>query len=164
MLYQTDPQNLSQDFLSQHGFKQYNRLPNVVMCRPVMTKELPLTITSYGQLLYVDSMNYMLACDVDLFGNVFVSHPIRMNEFENTYMPNLSANLTEKHQLCVEQGCSAYTKVAPVWAKFIEEDVFIQGLEHNKPAKIEAGNVLVIGASGEPYAMPYSEFVSRYEV
>jgi hypothetical protein len=63
----------------------------------------------------------------------------------------------------MEYGCKPYYKSGGVWAKKLEEDVYLQSLEHVKPIKIRTGQYVAIGAEGEPYSMGEMTFHQRYK-
>ncbi|MDQ7035020.1 MAG: hypothetical protein Q9P01_09340 [Anaerolineae bacterium] len=45
----------------------------------------------------------------------------------------------------------------------MDEDVYIQSLEHEKPVLVQKDRVLAIGSEGEPYHMSDTSFNNRYD-
>jgi hypothetical protein len=90
--------------------------------------------------------------------------PVEPVIFKETYKPwdepDWKPSASEKHLM--DFGCQPYYKVTGVWAKKLEEDVFLQSLEHPEPVKVGTGKYVAIGVRGEPYAMGEGTIHSRY--
>jgi hypothetical protein len=160
-IYVTHLGNLSPDFLLVNQFQKFERIPKLSFARPVLFEELPLTIEKWGETWWVDNPNYFLVLDSD--GKI--SHPVDANAFSLTYKVWEDEISPEMADFCAVYRCAMYRKVASVFAKLITHDnVFIQGMEHRELNPVPKGNIVVLGAVGEPYHMPLDEFCARYKV
>ncbi|MCU0513284.1 MAG: hypothetical protein MUE40_12025 [Anaerolineae bacterium] len=156
--------------LKAAGFHHYQRKKQVVMAREVSAAEAPLTVvTAQGDTL-VASAGYMLCY---LAGDVvhdrleqYDHWPVEPQLFAQTYRawdePEWQPTPPEQHLMHL--GCAPYYKAAGVWAKQVDEPVYIQSLEHEAPVKIDTGQILAIGSGGEPYSMGEQTFHDRYQL
>lgn len=160
-------QDWTDEKLRAAGFEQYNRKKQVVMARQLNPKEAPLKIvTREGhELMAYD--DYFICYVGDEPKNTLEEYdhwPVEPKIFHETYAlwneKDWQPSPAQQHMM--QQGCKPYYKKAAVWAKKLEEDVYIQSLEHEQPIKIKTGEVLAIGAEGEPYSMGDKTFVERY--
>jgi len=161
-------QTWTDEKLRAAGFQQYNRKKQVVMARQLAPGEAPLHIkTDDGQdLVAYDNyyICYMGGEEARQHLSDYDHWPVEPEIFLQTYADwdekEWQPTPAEAHLM--QMGCKPYFKKAKVWAKTLEDDIYIQSLEHEQPVKIATGEVLAIGAQGEPYSMGEATFVTRY--
>lgn len=162
--------NWTEDKLQAAGFARYERKKQVVLARRLPENEAPKQIrTSYGDIL-VASVGYMICyaagTQVQPTLDDYDHWPVEPAIFEQTYRPwdEPEWQPTPPEQHLMSLGCQPFYKAAGVWAKPLEEDIYIQSLEHEQPVKIDSGQILAIGAEGEPYSMGSQTFHDRYQM
>lgn len=154
--------------LKELGFKQYARRKNVIMARRLPSSEAPLEIkTDQGDTIIAQA-DYMIcynAGDTVLPQLRDYHHwPVEPNIFNATYKEwDEPIELTPPMKHLMKLGCQPYYKAAGVWAKDLDEDVYIQSLEHEKPVLVQKDRYLAIGSEGEPYHLSDTSFNSRYD-
>jgi len=154
--------------LKELGFQEYNRKKQLVMARRLPANEAPMHIkTKQGDTLLAQA-GYMICYTAgDTVQNQLSDYehwPVESQIFEATYRvwdEKLEPTPPIRHLM--EYGCQPFYKVAGVWAKDLDEDVYIQSLEHEKPVLVQEGRYLAIGAEGEPYHMSDRSFHNRYD-
>lgn len=158
----------SQEELEENGFEHVPRKKEIVMARELPDSEAPLKIrTAWGETLIAQA-GYMICYNTaeERQGKLsdYEHWPVEPLIFVKTYKAwdeSFTPNSPQSH--LIENGCKPYYKVAGVWAKTLEEDVYIQGVEHEKPVLVGKERVLAIGAEGEPYHMGSETFHDRYD-
>jgi hypothetical protein len=172
-------QGLSEDFIRQRnwtdeqlramGYEFFDRKKEVTLARQLPKREAPKTIvTSQGDKLTAMA-GYMICYDPGEERRARIDDyeqwPVAPTIFQQTYSvwdeEDWTPNPAEAHLM--EYGCKPYYKSGGVWAKKLEEDVYLQSLEHVKPLKIRTGQYVAIGAEGEPYSMGEMTFHQRYK-
>jgi hypothetical protein len=154
--------------LKQMGFKQYPRKKTIIMARRLPAAEAPLEIkTDQGDTLIAPA-GYMICYQVDETLqptiNDYFHWPVEPKIFESIYRDwDEKFEPTPAMQHLLEFGCKPYYKAAGVWAKDLDEAVYIQSLEHEKPVLVSEGRYLAIGSEGEPYHMSDKSFHNRYD-
>lgn len=160
--------SLTDSQLEEDGFKQYPRKKELVMARQLDDSEVPLEIkTAWGDILIAQT-GYMICYDTDdkFFARPqdYAHWPVEPKIFEKTYKVWDEALAPTKAQEQLRKiGCKPYYKAVGIRAKLLEEDVYIQSLEHEKPVLVPKDRVLAIGAEGEPYHMGDETFHNRYD-
>lgn len=156
------------DELRAQGFEHYERRKRMMLARQLGTTEKPLQIrTDQGDILNV-KVGYYLVYDagevVQASLHDYYQWPVDPHIFESTYRAwdEAMPPLTAAEQDLLNRGCQPYYKAAGVWAKSLEEDTYIQSMEHDAPVLIQQGRVIAIGSEGEPYHMSQESFVERY--
>jgi hypothetical protein len=161
-------QDRSEEELKRDGFKQYPRKKSLILARKLSASEAPLSIrTNWGETL-VARAGYMICYDT---GDKHLRHtsdydhwPVEPNIFDKTYKAwDEPFNPTPAQKELMAIGCKPYYKAVGIWAKPLDKDVYIQGLEHAKPVLVPEERVLAIGADGEPYTMGDETFHDRYD-
>jgi hypothetical protein len=151
------------------GFSHYYRKKEVVLARQLTAKEAPLRIRTYAGDELIAPAGYIVCY---LPGSQRMQHirdyehwPVEPSIFQQTYQVwdvlDWQPSPAQKH--LIEHGCRPFYKAAGIWAKRLEEDVYIQGLEHEKPVLLRQNQILAIGQQGEPYHIGEEAFHSRYE-
>jgi hypothetical protein len=162
------PKKWTDEQLKEAGFKQYARRKVLIMARLLPAHEAPLEIkTDQGDTI-VAQAGYMICYDAGdtVHQNLrdFYHWPVEPKIFEATYREwDEKLEMTPAMQRLVELGCKPYYKTAGVWAKDLEQDVYIQSLEHAKPVLVQKDRYVAIGAEGEPYHMSEKSFHNRYD-
>ncbi|MEM9953934.1 MAG: hypothetical protein AAF846_20155 [Chloroflexota bacterium] len=158
----------TEEELKQEGFKRFSRKKQIVMARSLPASESPLQIdTSWGGVLTAlagDMICYNT--EGQQFDDVsqYDHWSVKPHIFDTTYADwdeNFQPTLAQRQLLNI--GCKPYYKSVGVWAKSLDSDVYVQGLEHDKPVLIPENRVLAIGAEGEPWAMGDETFHDRYD-
>jgi hypothetical protein len=158
----------SQEELKENGFEHVPRKKEIVMARELPASEAPLKIrTHWGETLIAQA-GYMICYNtsdepLEKLSD-YEQWPVDPEIFAKTYKAwdeDFQPNAALSHLM--ENGCKPYYKAAGVWAKTLEEDVYIQGIEHEKPVLVGKERVLAIGAEGEPYHMGAETFHDRYD-
>jgi hypothetical protein len=161
-------QNWSDDELKRRGFNRYNRKKALVLVRILPAEEAPLQVhTRWGETLIAQA-GYMICYTPDEKVMPMLSDydhwPVEASIFAKTYqkwdqvIPNTPSVLH-----LMSQGCRPYYKVAGIWAKQLEEDIYVQSQETEHPVLVEKDRVLAIGVEGEPYHMGSGTFADRYD-
>jgi hypothetical protein len=161
-------QDWTDEELKEKGFEHVPRKKELIMARELPASEAPLQIrTHWGEILIAQA-GYMICYSVadELKANIsdYEHWPVEAAIFEKTYKAwdeAFQPNPAQRH--LIEHGCKPYYKTAGVWAKTLEEDIYIQGVEHEKPILVSKERVLAIGAEGEPYHMGNDTFHDRYD-
>jgi hypothetical protein len=154
--------------LKNKGFEHVPRKKELVMARELPAAEAPLQIrTHWGETLIAQA-GYMICYTVGDEAKARLSDyehwPVEAAIFAKTYKlwdEAFEPSPAQEHLL--QYGCKPYYKAAGVWAKTLEEDIYIQGVEHEKPVLVAKERVLAIGAEGEPYHMGSETFHDRYD-
>ena len=154
--------------LQSMGFMQYERYKQLVMARRLPASEAPKQIhTSWGDILTAQAGYVICYTPGDVVHatlDAYEHWPVEPQIFRQTYRAWKDTNWhpTPTEADLFNLGCRPCYKRANVWARYLNEDTFIQSLEHPHPVKVEKGHVLTIGAKGEPYAMSLQTFQERY--
>lgn len=154
--------------LEQDGFKEFSRKKELVMARQLPIEESPLEIkTDWGEILIAHT-GYMICYNTEeQFFDTIADYdlwPVEPQIFEKTYKTwDEDFSPTKAQQQLADIGCKPYYKAVGVHAKLLEEDVYIQSLEHEKPVLVPKDRVLAIGEEGEPYHMGDETFHDRYD-
>jgi len=155
--------------LRREGFVYYERRKELVMVRELPVEEAPKQIiSSCDEPLVVDA-GYMICYspsdDLHPTLDSYDHWPVEPEIFEDTYSPwdGPVKNLPRAAKKMMKLGCLPYYKSRGVWAKKTDAPCLIQSLESEKPFRVEAGWIVIIGADGEPYCMTEAEFTSRYQ-
>jgi hypothetical protein len=162
------PKKWSEEELKEAGFKKYARRKIIIMARRLPAWEAPLEIkTDQGDVL-VAQVGYMICYDAGDTPHKLLSDfyhwPVEPKIFEATYREwDEKLEMTPAMQRLIELGCRPYYKTAGVWAKDLDEDVYIQSLEHEKPVLVQKNRYIAIGSEGEPYHMSEQSFHNRYD-
>jgi hypothetical protein len=169
---------MDMDILRQHtwtdeeliaaGFHRYHRRKNVVLARELPAHEAPKIIHVELDTLIARAGSVILyevnGGDVypDLDG--YPHRPIEPEEFHRTYRPwdeTWTPTPAQAHLLA--HGCEPYYKAVGVWAKQVDERLWVQSMESIAPVEAPVGAWVLIGASGEPYLTTDAEFQKRYQ-
>lgn len=161
-------QDWSEDELKEKGFSHVPRKKEIIMARVLPASEAPLKIrTNWGEILIAQA-GYMIcySSGEDKKANLgdYEHWPVDASIFAKTYKAwdeEFNPNAAQSHLM--QYGCKPFYKAAGVWAKTLEEDIYIQSVEHEKPVLVEKERVLAIGAEGEPYHMGSETFHDRYD-
>jgi hypothetical protein len=155
--------------LKREGFIYFERRKELVMARELPAAEAPKRIISSCDEPLVVNAGYMICyapgekrhSDLDAYEH----WPVEPEIFEDTYSPwdESVENLPSSAKKLMALGCQPYYKSSGVWAKKVDAPCYIQSLESEKPMRVEAGWIVVIGADGEPYTMTEDSFTSRYQ-
>jgi len=154
--------------LRAHGFKQFDRKKEIIMVRSLPANEAPKIIhTSWGETLIAQA-GYFICYAPDGEPQAHLDQynhwPVHPDIFRKTYQKWADKfEPTPAQQHLLKNGCQPYYKAVKVWAKELDEGVYIQGLEHERPVLVPKKRVLAIGAEGEPYHMGDQTFHDRYE-
>ena len=151
------------------GFKQFERIKQVVMARRLSDAEAPMRIKTEWDEELIAEVGYAICYRA---GDViqptlkdYYHWPVEPYVFDNTYRPwdqrEWHPSQTEQHLM--DLGCRPFYKMANVWAKEVTHLIWMQSPEHEEPVQVGPGRYLVIGSEGEPYTMSIAEFFSRYE-
>jgi len=155
------------DDLRKAGFQHYPRRKEIVFVRTLSPQDAPLQIkTDWGDTLVAEA-GYKICYRPDkvLRDNIddYDHWPVAPEIFSATYQPFDSDAKTPIMLHMIAKGCQPFYKVAGVWAKMLDEDVYIQSMEHKKPILVEKERFLAIGVDGEPYHMGEMTFHERYD-
>lgn len=150
------------------GFVPYARRKQLLMARCVTPDEAPLAIkTDQGDTLTATAGYYLVYDPNDsVRGRIdeYNHWPVAPQIFEKAYgqwdEPLPDPTPAEQHLL--DNGCKPYYKAVGVWAKAIEQDTYVQSMEHQRPVLVLRGRVVAIGQEGEPYHMSQDSFLRRY--
>lgn len=152
------------------GFNFHKRKPVIVLARPLTKMEMPKQVELWnGEKLIANELGYIVAFNplkdegASLPMHEYPSYLIKLDIFAKTYelFPDIE-KLNNAEKSLVAQGCLPYVKTVGVWAKALEKDTLIEGLEHEEPVLVKEGNVLCIGVDLEPYNMPLARFEELY--
>jgi hypothetical protein len=154
--------------LLEQGFEPYERKKELVMARQLSEFEAPKRIVTSGGEELIAQAGYMICYrpgdTVRSSLETYQQWPVAPEIFAETYHawdePHWTATPAEKHLM--ELGCLPYYKSAGVWAKKLEEPVYVQSLEQKQPELVQTGRYIAIGAQGEPYSMGDDSFARRY--
>ena len=161
--------NWTPEQLREMGYEYFDRKKEVTLARKLAKEEAPKTIkTTWGDTL-IAIEGYMICYDAgdDRLDNIddYEQWPVAPEIFAQTYKDwdedDWTPTPAERHLL--ENDCKPYFKSGGIWARRLEEDVFLQSLEHAQPVKIRTGQYVAIGVEGEPYSMGAKTFHSRYQ-
>lgn len=161
-------QNWSDNELKQNGFRRFRRKKTLVMARVLPAAEAPLRIhTRWGETL-IARAGYMICYtpgDESLSSLEQYDHwPVEASIFAKTYQKwDEHLQITPAIRNLMIKGCQPYYKIAGVWAKPLEKDVYVQSEENEQPVLVQKDRVLAIGAEGEPYHMGAETFADRYD-
>jgi hypothetical protein len=154
--------------LRDQGFDQYARRKQLVMVRPLPRSESPKGIvTSSGERLIALSGDMICYIPGDHIRPTFDRYnhwPVEPAIFNQTYHPwdEWDWQPSPAEQYLKDLGCKPYYKIAQVWAKKLDQAVYVQSLEQNRPQLVKQGSYVVIGSQGEPYSMDSHTFIQRY--
>jgi hypothetical protein len=158
----------SDDELKKRGFQRFRRKKTLVMARVLLPEEAPLQIhTRWGETLYAKAgyiICYTPGETVQASLSRYDHWPVEFSIFTKTYQkwdPILQT--TPAINDLIAQGCKPFYKVAGVWAKELEQDVYVQSQESKQPVLVEKERILAIGVEGEPYHMGAETFADRYD-
>jgi hypothetical protein len=154
--------------LLREGFEPYERKKELVMARQLSEFEAPKRIVTNGGEKLIAEAGYMICYrpgEIVRSGlDTYQQWPVEPEIFAETYRawdePLWTPTPAEKHLM--ELGCLPYYKAAGVWAKKLDEPVYVQSLEQNEPELVQTGRYVAIGAQGEPYSMSDESFARRY--
>jgi hypothetical protein len=154
--------------LKDKGFEHVPRKKELIMARVLPAAEAPLQIrTQWGEILIAQAgymICYIVGDETKPKLSDYEHWPVEAEIFAKTYKPwdeAFQPSPAQSH--LIGNGCKPYYKAAGVWAKTLEEDIYIQGVEHEKPVLVTKERVLAIGAEGEPYHMGSKTFHDRYD-
>ena len=150
------------------GYAYYERRREVTMVRELPASEAPLTIhTHYGDRLVAEA-GYMICYNpgdivyttIDQYDHWPVAPEIFMQTYNTWDEPYWKPTPPQRHLLAA--GCRPFYKATGIWAKKLENDVYLQSKEHVAPVKIATGMYVAIGHDGEPYSMGETTIHRRY--
>ena len=160
-------QHWTDQALKADGFKAYPSVKRLTMVRLLPPEEAPKIIESDGEMLTAEA-GYWIAY---VAGKVlketlddYNPRPIDPDVFADTYRAwdEASVALTVTQAHLQQLGCQPYYKFAGVWAKQLDTDAWIQGMESEEPVLIPAGAWLCIGINGEPWSVTEAWFQTHY--
>jgi hypothetical protein len=154
--------------LLEEGFEPYERKKELVMARQLSEFEAPKRIVTSGGEELIAQAGYMICYRPGdrllIHLDAYQQWPVEPEIFAETYRawdePYWTPTPAEKHLM--ELGCLPYYKAAGVWAKKLDEPVYVQSLEQHEPKLVQTGSYVAIGAQGEPYSMGDDSFARRY--
>lgn len=154
--------------LKASGFKQFERKKEVIMARTLPDAEAPKEIhTRWGESLLAKAGYMICYAPSDKVHDKLDDYdhwPVEPTIFTKTYKSwDEPFEPTPAQQHLMDNGCQPFYKAIGIWAKELEGDVYIQGLEHKRPILVPKERVLAIGAEGEPYHMGEQTFHDRYD-
>jgi hypothetical protein len=160
--------NWTERELRARGYEYYARKKEVTMARSVPDFEAPkqITITQGDQLVVL--AGYMICYDagdeVKATLDDYLQWPVAPEIFASAYKswdePDWQPTPAEEHLM--QLGCKPYYKFTGVWAQQLEDDTYLQSLEHAEPVKVQRRQYIAIGIQGEPYSMGEVTFHTRY--
>jgi len=160
-------QHWTDEALKADGFKAYPSVKRLTMVRLLPPEEAPKIIESDGEMLTAEA-GYWIAY---VAGKVlketlddYNPRPIDPDVFADTYRAwdEAEKTLTATQVHLLRLGCQPYYKFAGVWAKQLDTDAWIQGMESEEPVLIPAGAWLCIGTNGEPWSVTDAWFQTHY--
>ena len=153
--------------LRTNGFEYYQRVKEMVMVRQVSRGNAPLRVKVDFETLVIEGDHVMCYEPGErVRGNLdeYEHWPCEVSIFKETYKPwdepGWKPSPAERDLMV--RGCAPVYKFSGVWARPLTEPTYVQSLESPKPARIPAGQWLVIGAQGAPYHMNETAFHARY--
>lgn len=150
------------------GYEYYHRLKEVTMVRQLPEREAPMRIqTRHGDALIAQA-GYMICYEPGLTLrerlNDYKHWPVEPEIFDQTYLlwdeDNWEPSPASRHLMSL--GCRPFYKATGIWARKLEDDVYVQSKEHVEPVKVGTGMYIAIGQDGEPYTMGDITIHSRY--
>jgi len=158
----------TEDELRAKGYEYFERIKEVTMVRQLLPHEAPMRIeTSWGDTL-IAKAGYMICYKpgpvIRHSRDDYEHWPVAPSIFAETYKrwdeDDWKPSSAEKHLMM--SGCEPYYKATGVWARKLDEDAYLQSIEHERPVKVRTGQYVAIGVDGEPYSMGDNTLHSRY--
>ena len=155
-----------QDLIAD-AFLYYRPVKRITMVRMLPPEEAPKTMKASGNTIIAEAgywIAYVAGEALNETLDDYESRPIEPDIFAETYRPwnepNWQPSLTEAH--LQRLGCKPYYKIAGVWAKQLDAETWVQGMESARPSLVATGAWLCVGMEGEPWSMTEAWFQAHY--
>jgi hypothetical protein len=149
------------------GFLSYRPVKHITMVRMLPPEEAPKTMKAAGNTITAEAgywVAYVAGETLKATLDDYNPRPIEPVIFAETYRhwdePNIELTPTETH--LQELGCNTYYKTGSIWAKKLDTEIWVQGIESNKPTRTPSGMWLCVGMEGEPWSITDAWFQAHY--
>lgn len=151
------------------GFLFYQPVKRVTMVRLLPREEAPKTMKSSGNTITAEAgywIAYAAGEALKATLDDYKPRPIEPDIFAETYRPwdetDWQPTPTEAH--LQRLGCQPYYKIAGVWAKQLDAETWVQGMESAEPSLAPKGAWLCVGMQCEPWSITEAWFQEHYRL
>ena len=149
------------------GFLYYRPVKRVTMVRMLPPEEAPKTMKAAGNTITAEAgywIAYAAGKVLKTALDDYKPRPIEPQIFAETYRPwdEPQEQLTPTQAHLQQLGCRPYYKTAGVWAKQLDAETKVQGIESAQPSLAPKGAWLCVGMEGEPWSITEDWFKTHY--
>lgn len=159
--------NWTDQALVADGFLSYVSVKQITMVRLLPEEEAPKIMQVAGNTITAEAgywIAYVAGETLQATLDDYKPRPIEWDIFAETYRiwdePLYDLTATEAH--LQQLGCTPYYKFANVWAKKLNTDTWVHGIESTKVSLTPRGMWLCISDEGEPWGITDAWFQAHY--